>query len=367
VASYLQFPDVSKEILREIFTTDTPLLDVRAPVEFAKGSFPTAVNYPILNDDEREKVGICYKKKGPDTARALGYELVSGSIRQNRINQWTDFSRSNPSGYLYCFRGGLRSQIAAEWLSESGSPTKVVPGGYKAMRNFLLDVFNSLPEIVILSGRTGIGKTELLQEYAHSLDLEGRANHRGSAFGRQITDQPTQINFENAVAIDLLNSARSVIVEDEGRMIGKLQVPLPLQKAMKNAPVILLEDTVANRVDRIHQEYIVKQVTELTSAGIEDPVDHLETQYSSALSAIRKRLGGANYSKIAKTMETAFSNHKSNEDSHHKVWISDLLHHYYDPMYDYQLEQKRDRIAIQGNRSVIRDYLNTRFSPDLAD
>ena len=35
-----------------IFLSDTPLMDVRAPVEFSKGSFPQASNVPLLDDEQ---------------------------------------------------------------------------------------------------------------------------------------------------------------------------------------------------------------------------------------------------------------------------------------------------------------------------
>jgi len=122
-----------------VLLLDTPLLDVRAPVEFAQGAFPGVTNIPLMNDEERHRVGLQYKQKGQDSAIELGHELVSGEIKQSRVAQWVEFARANPQGYLYCFRGGLRSRISQQWLAEAGIQYPRIIGGYKAMRSFLLE------------------------------------------------------------------------------------------------------------------------------------------------------------------------------------------------------------------------------------
>ena len=125
---------------RHIFLNDVPMMDVRAPVEFGQGAFPGVVNHPLMNDDERQQVGTCYKQKGQDAAIALGHQLVSGATKQQRIEAWAGFAQAQPQGVLYCFRGGLRSQIVQQWLkSEAGISYPRVVGGYKAMRTFLID------------------------------------------------------------------------------------------------------------------------------------------------------------------------------------------------------------------------------------
>src|SRR3546814_8695178 len=66
-------------------------------------------------------------------------QLVSGQVKARRVAAWAEFARAHPDGYLYCFRGGLRSQISQAWLKdEAGIEYPRVIGGYKAMRGFLL-------------------------------------------------------------------------------------------------------------------------------------------------------------------------------------------------------------------------------------
>ena len=123
-----------------ILRAETPIIDVRAPVEFAQGAMPAAVNLPLMNDDERAAVGTCYKRQGPEAAMALGHKLVSGQTRQQRIDAWLDACRRAPQGYLCCARGGQRSHITQSWIKENGIDYPLIVGGYKALRQAAMDV-----------------------------------------------------------------------------------------------------------------------------------------------------------------------------------------------------------------------------------
>ena len=122
---------VPLEQLRQLFLNDTPFIDVRAEVEFAKGAFPTSFNEPILNNDERHRVGTYYKQQGKDQAIALGHQLVCGTTKQRRIDSWCRFARDNPSAHLYCWRGGMRSNLAQQWMRQAGVDIPLIPGGFK--------------------------------------------------------------------------------------------------------------------------------------------------------------------------------------------------------------------------------------------
>jgi len=349
--------------LAGLFVNDVPLLDVRAEVEFEQGAFPCAVNMPILNTSERKQVGICYKHKGPDAAYALGHKLVSGLLREQRIKGWVDFIDNHPGTHLYCFRGGQRSRIAVEWLASAGIEVPRIEGGYKAMRRFLIDSLTSLPSLLVLAGKTGGGKTVVLEEISRRhcgsvVDLEHRANHRGSAFGKRLTPQPTQINFENAVAIDFLKAAGTVMVEDEGKMIGRLNLPLPLQEKMGSAPVLVLEADMQERVQHIFEEYVLELWEELkqVSNDAAQAFTRHEQELLGAIDAIRGRLGGAHHKEIRGLMEAAFSAQARGDFTPHRLWIEQLLNNYYDPMYEYQLGKKSDRIRFRGDREMIVEY-----------
>lgn len=354
---------MSQALFHELFTARTPLLDVRAEVEFEKGAFPTSVNLPILNDAEREKVGTCYHRHGPAAAARLGHRLVSGETRRERLRAWIDFIDRQPSAWLYCFRGGQRSAIAAEWLAAEGIRVPRIPGGYKALRRFLLQCLAQTPPLILLAGRTGTGKTAVLKRIAarrprQVIDLEGHANHRGSAFGKYLTPQPTQINFENTLAIDLLDGGGPRVVEDESKLIGHLLIPPPVQERMNQAPMLVLDATIDSRIEHIRQEYVVALWHELQHTG----GDHQQTLAKQAqilyraLDSIKKRLGGANHRAARLAMEAAFCAQRSGDFTLHAVWIRQLLENYYDPMYDYQLAQRADRVLFTGNEDALLEY-----------
>ncbi|NYT43919.1 tRNA 2-selenouridine(34) synthase MnmH [Pollutimonas thiosulfatoxidans] len=354
-----------------IFIDDLPLMDVRAPVEFAKGAFPQALNLPLMNDGERQQVGACYKQRGQQAAIALGHELVRGAIKAQRVQAWAEFAQAHPDGYLYCFRGGLRSQIAQQWLDEAGVPYPRIVGGYKAMRGFLiqtLEVAIAQCDFILVGGLTGSGKTELLAELDNAIDLEGHANHRGSSFGKHATPQPCQINFENSLAIDLLKKRHQGLayfaLEEESRSIGSCFLPLPLQSAMPGYPMVWLEDDLDGRVNRILRDYVVDLCAEYVAiqgepAGFLAYADRLRL----SLAGISRRLGGARHQRLASIMDEALATQQNTGAVEgHRDWIRALLTEYYDPMYAFQKEGKGERILFSGRYDEVLAYLKATMS-----
>lgn len=295
---------------------------------------------PILNDEQRKQVGICYKEQGPTAAENLGYKLVA-SERDALVKGWCDFLKANPDALLYCFRGGKRSQITEQWLRQANVSVERIEGGYKRLRQFLLDQLQHPPSVILLSGKTGVGKTELLPQLKNAVDLEGLANHRGSAFGGYDSPQPAQIDFENALAIRLMHHPKTVVLEDESRLIGKVHLPLPLQAAMKAAPICLLEDSVDNRVTRILYEYVITPLKKCSP-------EQLHSQLQNSINAIKNRLGGVRYQEMTTLLKVAFASNDQSLSAH-RQWIEKLLLEYYDPMYEYQLNKKQDRICQRIN------------------
>lgn len=353
---------------QQILLSGAPLFDVRAPVEFSRGSFPGAVNLPLMDDVERTQVGTCYKQHGQEAAIALGHRLVSGELKQARIDAWAAFAAEHPQGYLFCFRGGLRSQLVQQWLAESGVDYPRIIGGYKAMRRFLIDSLDSAAaqcSLQLLAGLTGTGKTEVLQRLANSVDLEHHAHHRGSSFGRHATPQPGQIDFENALAIDVLQRRAagfdSLVLEDEGRIVGSCNVPLALYQAMQQAPLVWLEDSFEQRVGRILQDYVVDMQAEFALLHPHDPeaaFTALSEHLLGGVQRIRKRLGGERQQRIQALMQDALARHGRSGDVHeHRQWITALLQEYYDPMYAWQRDQKQARVVFAGDVDAVVAYL----------
>lgn len=354
---------------RELFLNDVPMMDARAPVEFAKGAFPGTVNLPLMNDIERQKVGTCYKQQGQQAAIELGHRLVSGQVKTERIQAWVDFTRNHPHGYIYCFRGGLRSQLVQHWLkSEAGIDYPRVTGGYKAMRHFLLETVEQAAaqdDFVLVGGMTGTGKTEVLARLDDSVDLEGIANHRGSSFGKRATPQPVQIDFENMLAIRLLKmqaaGARQFILEDEARLVGRCSIPLPLFEGMKNYPLVWLEDSLPGRIDRILKDYVIDLCAEFVVEQGEQGFTAFAERLQESLVNISKRLGGDCYKRLAAVMDQALAEQaNTGAVDLHREWIEALLKQYYDPMYVYQRESKAARIEFAGEQEAVVEYLRER-------
>ncbi|MEM8660910.1 MAG: tRNA 2-selenouridine(34) synthase MnmH [Pseudomonadota bacterium] len=352
---------------RTLFLTDTPLMDTRAPAEFARGAFPSAQNLPLMNDAEREQVGICYKLRGQQAAIALGQRLVSEDVRDQRMASWLAFSKANPTGHLYCFRGGLRSSIVQTWLGECGVELPLVRGGYKAMRRFLIDELEqslNVARFLLISGRTGTGKTRVITALERSIDLEGLASHRGSTFGQLPQPQPSQIDFENALSIDFLKllalEDKRVVLEDEGRLIGKLYLPELLRDKMKTSPMVVVEQSIDDRVDIILQDYVVDLGNDYSARFGSCGAQRHAKKLQSDLARIRKRLGGLKFQQVSALMEDAFARQAANGDlALHRRWIVELLERYYDPMYDYQLSQRSGKVLLRGDRNAVIEFASS--------
>jgi tRNA 2-selenouridine synthase len=323
-----------------------------------------------MDDIERQKVGTCYKQHGQQAAIELGQQLVSGATKAARIEAWAAFAQANPEGYLYYFRGGLRSQTVQQWLkSEAGIAYPLVLGGYKAMRSFLLETTAPAVEqceFVLVGGKTGTGKTEVIAQLGNSRDLEGHANHRGSSFGKRATAQPQQINFENALAIDILKQRaagmQQFVLEDEGRIIGKSSLPLELYHGMPDFPLVWLEDSVEGRVERILKDYVIDLCAEFIALqGEESGFTAFAERLQQSLKNILKRLGGERYQRLAAIMDQALLEQQSRGVVDlHRGWIEALLVEYYDPMYAYQRENKAGRIEFVGEQAAVVEFLRQR-------
>lgn len=350
---------------RRIVVNDIPLIDVRAPVEFEGGAFPTAVNLPLMNNEERHLVGVRYKEQGHAEAVKLGHELVSGRVKQERIGAWSEYIQRHPDALLYCFRGGQRSKISQEWIAEKTG--KIIPrleGGYKAFRNYLinqLDPARLTSKPIILGGRTGTGKTLLLRKLNNAVDLESIANHRGSSFGRFTTPQPSPVDFENSLAWALVKHTaaghRHMILEDEGRNIGGRHLPTALAEHFAKANLIVLERPMKERVQITFDEYVATAQLEYRAAygesnGLRQWLDYMD----NSIDRIRKRLGGLRQQQIKQRLHAA---HDSGDSRQHKEWIERLLRDYYDPMYDYQLQNKSSAVVFRGNASEVLAYLQS--------
>ena len=239
-----------------------PVIDVRSPAEYAQGHAPSAASVPLFSDAERAEIGTLYKQQSPAKAVRLGLKYA-GLRMADLVAEVDALAKRDPSPLeVYCWRGGQRSGSVAWLLRTAGYDVSRWDGGYKAYRGRVLESWAADRPYVVLAGLTGSGKTEVLRALHELggpvLDLEGLAHHKGSAFG-QIGElpQPTNEQFENDGAVRLaeLEGEARIWIEDESRSIGRIWLQQSFFARKKSAPVVLLERSLDERIDRLVAAY----------------------------------------------------------------------------------------------------------------
>ena len=240
------------------------IVDARSESEFAEDRLPGAVNWPVLDDEERRLVGTEYGQLSPFDARKRGAALVARNIARHVETQVMAHPRRwRP--LVYCWRGGQRSGALALVLDRIGFNVQVLEGGYREFRRAVIAELETLPARLafrVVCGRTGSAKSRLLQALAAAgepvLDLEALACHRGSVLGPLPGQpQPSQKAFETRLwqALRRFDPARVVWAEGESRTIGRLRIPEPLLLRLRAAPCVQLQMPLAARVDFLLHDY----------------------------------------------------------------------------------------------------------------
>ncbi|UJP65362.1 tRNA 2-selenouridine(34) synthase MnmH [Mongoliitalea daihaiensis] len=299
-----------------------PLIDARSEGEFAQAHIVGAYNLPILNDEERKLVGTIYKQKSSEAAVLKGFELVGPRFADIMKEAMQICPKKKV--LLYCWRGGMRSQILSWLLSMVGFQVFRLEGGYKNYRTATFESVRKPLLLLVLGGRTGVGKTVLLQKLKNQgeaiLDLEGLAHHKGSAFGGigQLS-QPSNEYFENLLAEEIwgLPADKPIWVENESRKIGTVILPDVFFTQLQSAPMIEIIQSREQRIKHIAAEY-----ASLPRADLQ-----------AAIKKLSKKLGGLRTQLALEALEEGL----------HARWIDEILS-YYDKFYDYDLENNHANI-----------------------
>ena len=272
------------------------LIDVRTPLEFEEDHIPGAYNVPLLSNDERVEVGTIYKQVGPIEARRRGLELTCHRF-YSMVDQIISLSANKPIA-VYCWRGGLRSHSVAMLVETCGTPASQIIGGYKLFRNHVINYFDACDfpsSLVVMHGMTGTGKTEFINGLNKSewstVDLEGIACHRGSAFGALGLEQNfTQKCFESTLwnVFRQLPANSHIILEGESQRIGKYSLPGRLYQEMAESRKVWCYASIETRIKRLAAEYARPEYRE---------------EMLEALDRIRKKLGGPRYAELKSLLE----------------------------------------------------------------
>ncbi len=238
-----------------------PLIDVRSPGEYAKGHIPNAHNIPLFSDNERAHVGTVYKQESKEAAINLGYKYVTPKL-ESFISDSLNVAPKQKA-VIHCWRGGMRSHAFAQHLKDNGfKEIYVIEKGYKSFRNIAIDCYKE-GTINILGGYTGSGKTHILHELKKAghqiIDLEGLANHKGSAFGKiGMGIQPSTEQFENNLYWEWrqLDHNRLIWVEDESMNIGNVNIPYLMYQKIRKSSLYFIEISKEERAKLLVQDYV---------------------------------------------------------------------------------------------------------------
>lgn len=304
--------------VEELDELDDPLIvDVRSPSEYEEDHLPGAVNLPVLSNQERDRIGTIYHQESTFKARREGAKEICRNVPNiiDEIDQRLDH-RNHPL-LLYCWRGGQRSQSLSIILDRIGYNVYRLEDGYKSYRKRVHQYFENeewTSPLVTIYGLTGAGKTRLLKrlrEAGHSVvDLEGAANHRGSAFGGiGLDEQPSQKLFERRLYQQIHRSEPPIFLEGESRKIGRRTIPDPLFEDLIVSPRIWLETSIKNRVENITREY---------------PWPECREDLVQAVGNLKERLGAEMVEELQEKLR----------QNHLEDVIETLLTEYYDPAYE---------------------------------
>ena len=312
---------------------------------------PNSINIPLFDNEERSFIGKKYKNAGREKAVIEGFKIIENKLDniikdfiftyKNYLSSNKNENTQNDDIRIYCARGGMRSQ-SINWLLEKLNYSSfTLKGGYKSYRNWVLNSFIVKRNIIVIGGKTGTGKTKILNDLNklnyQILDFESLANHRGSSFGGLgMNKQPTNEQFENLIAdqIDTFDMKKSIFVEAESANIGKCRIPQDIFKQMKSSKRIEIIKDIDIRIKELINTYSIYPKIELKDAVLR----------------ITKRLGPQRTKSAIISIEEG-------------DWagVCKAVLEYYDKCYDYELKNlsnlKIEKLIFNNEKQLIQDII----------
>ncbi|ALX49255.1 tRNA 2-selenouridine(34) synthase MnmH [Lentibacillus amyloliquefaciens] len=314
------FHDITlEELLKQQHNENHTIIDVRSPKEYNETTIPGSINIPVFSDEERAEVGTLYKQVGKETAKERGLEIMSAKLPEFIAR----FQEIDTPKTVFCWRGGMRSKTAATVVDLMGIDVSRLQGGVRAYRQWVVSELEKAdfpPDIVVLNGNTGTGKTTLLHQLAEKgypvIDLEGMAGHKGSIFGHIGVEPNIQKEFESQLVQSMrkLRDAPFVLIEGESKRIGKVTMPEFLFDKKEQSTQLFINLPVEQRVRNILDDY--------------QPWNQPE-KFIEAFDRIKKRI----HTPVAKQIDEDLK-----EENYHQA-IRLLLEYYYDPKYTHMFEK----------------------------
>lgn len=320
----------------ELAERGVPVADTRSPAEYTQGHLPGAINIPLFDNEERAEIGTIYKQEGKQAAVLRGLEIVGPRMR-SFAEQAGSLSIKGEIA-VHCWRGGMRSGAMA-WLFDMAGIEQVyvLNGGYKKFRQSVLQSFEQPFHKVLVSGKTGTGKTLILHKLeelgAQVIDLEKLAHHKGSAFGSiGEPPQPTNEHFENCLfmAMRRLDPEQLIWIEDESRHIGQIKLPDAFFNEIRKGKTYFIEVPLEDRIRRLVNDY--------ARSG--------DDLLAEAIHRIERKLGG---------LQAKFAL-EALDDKKYETVAAILLQHYYDKLYT-NLIQRRPPSTVHHLRFSEADPL----------
>lgn len=337
-------PKALDHIIADSFDVYDQIIDVRSPAEYAEDHIPGAINLPVLDNDERAKIGTLYVQESRFLARREGAALIA----RNVAHHLDTALKEKPATFrplVYCWRGGNRSWAMATIFDQIGWQTDVLVQGYKTWRKAVVAALRSPGDqqcppyrIRLIDGMTGCGKTAFLaalrDKGGQVIDLEAHANHLGSVFGGRFENQPSQKQFEGRIYRDLItfDPEKPIFVEAESSKIGRLHIPVAFWKSMRSAPRLVLKTPISARIDQLLSDYHHLVEDRAALAGLIQQLKHFHSG-----DQIKTWLEAAKASDL-------------------KPLVKSLLHDHYDKLY------ARGRAG--QDQSTLKDFALNDLSPE---
>ena len=223
-------------------------------------------------------------------------------------------------------------------IRRAGVPARQLAGGHKAFRSHVREFFErgEWGRLLVLRGLTGVGKTRLLlrlrAEGYPVLDLEGLANHRGSAFGNLgLPPQPGQQSFEAHLWDELRRVPLGgyALAEGESKHIGRLVLPPKVYEALQLETTLWVNASLEHRARIILDDY--------------PAIDSLREAFVRPLKALRPRLGGETVERLLGLLERG----------EWEALVRDLMILYYARLYRHTRRERRIEIDIEPEEEGI--------------